>query len=132
MPAIPAPVHSDDDVRAFFERIVVTQREPWVAELDGDVVGLLVLDGDDVDQLYVEPGLTSQGIGTALLHHAKGLRPDGLHLWTFQSNTGARRFYERHGFDVVRMTDGDNEEGAPDVLYEWRPAPDGAGTSATR
>ena len=42
-------------------------------------------------------------------------------LWTFQSNHGARRFYERHGFVAVQHTDGDNEEGAPDVRYEWRP-----------
>lgn len=32
---------------------------------------------------------------------------------------GARRFYERHGFVVVDATEGDNEEGAPDVCYQW-------------
>ena len=52
---------------------------------------------------------------------AKRERPQGLQLWAFQSNTGARRFYERHGFVEVRRTDGrDNEEGAPDVLYRYR------------
>jgi GNAT superfamily N-acetyltransferase len=46
----------------------------------------------------------------------------GLRLWTFQKNEGARRFYERHGFDVVEMTDGaGNEEHEPDVLYAWTP-----------
>jgi hypothetical protein len=35
---------------------------------------------------------------------------------------GARRFYERHGLSVVRLTDGEgNEERAPDALYAWRP-----------
>ena len=53
-----------------------------------------------------------------LLAVAKRERPDGLRLWTFASNTGAQRFYERHGFVAVRRTDGrDNEERAPDVLY---------------
>jgi hypothetical protein len=43
-------------------------------------------------------------------------------LWTFQTNTGARRFYERHGFVAVDETDGSaNEERAPDVRYAWRP-----------
>jgi hypothetical protein len=31
----------------------------------------------------------------------------------------ARRFYERHGFVAEATTDGDNEEGAPDVRYRW-------------
>ena len=39
----------------------------------------------------------------------------------FQKNEGARRFYERHGFTAVEWTDGDNEEGAPDVRYRWTP-----------
>ncbi|MBA3264774.1 MAG: hypothetical protein H0T14_00160 [Nocardioidaceae bacterium] len=32
---------------------------------------------------------------------------------------GARRFYERLGFVAVQWTDGDNEERALDVRYEW-------------
>lgn len=48
--------------------------------------------------------------------------PDGFVLWTFQKNEGARRFYERHGFRVVKLTDRrDNMEQEPDVQYEWRP-----------
>jgi hypothetical protein len=52
---------------------------------------------------------------------AKRERPLGLRLWTFQANAGARRFYERHGFGATEFTAGDNEEGAPDIRYEWRP-----------
>ena len=65
------------------------------------------------------PGLDRTRLGTRLLDVAKAERPAGLDLWAFQSNTGARRFYERHGFTAVAMTDGDNEEGAPDVRYRW-------------
>jgi len=55
-------------------------------------------------------------------HVAKRERPDGLRLWTFASNTGAQRFYERHGLRLVEETDGSrNEERTPDALYEWRP-----------
>jgi GNAT superfamily N-acetyltransferase len=119
--SIPAGVHDDDDVRDHFASHIVEACELWVADHDGALAGILVLDGGFVDQLYVEPGLTGRGIGSALLAVAKRERPQGLRLWTFQSNTGARRFYERHGFVEVRRTDGrDNEERAPDVLYAYR------------
>jgi ribosomal protein S18 acetylase RimI-like enzyme len=80
----------------------------------------MVLDGDWVDQLYVDPELTGREIGSRLLAVAKRERPRGLRLWAFASNTGARRFYERHGFIEVDRTDGHrNEEGAPDILYVY-------------
>ncbi len=118
-PAIPASVHPDDDVHEHFATTVLPSCETWVAEADGAIVGMLVLHGSWVDHLYVGPGRTGQGIGTRLLTHAKDQRPDGLDLWAFQSNTGARRFYEREGFTAVEETDGDNEEGEPDVRYRW-------------
>jgi GNAT superfamily N-acetyltransferase len=118
---IPAPAHDDDDVRAWFASHVVPDTELWVAMADtGLPVGIFVLDGDWVDQLYVEPAMTSQGIGAELLRMAQRQRPSGLRLWTFASNVGAQRFYARHGFVVTARTDGrDNEEGAPDILYAW-------------
>jgi ribosomal protein S18 acetylase RimI-like enzyme len=63
-------------------------------------------------------------MGTALLDHAKARRPDGLALWVFQMNTPAQLFYEAHGFVAVRATDGDNEEGAPDLRYVWGSHPE--------
>jgi GNAT superfamily N-acetyltransferase len=118
--SIPAGVH-DDDVRGYFASHIVEDCELWIAGDDGALAGILVLDGEFVDQLYVEPDLTGRGIGSALLAVAKRERPQGLRLWAFQTNTGARRFYERHGFVAVRQTDGrDNEERAPDVLYTYR------------
>ncbi len=122
VPQIPAPVHDDDEVRAYFQQVVLPKREVWLAE-DGDsVVAVLVLDDDWVDQLYVEPGRTGEGIGRQLISWAKGCRPDGLRLWTFEANLEARRFYEREGFAAIGSTPGDNEEGAPDVCYEWSPS----------
>jgi GNAT superfamily N-acetyltransferase len=118
-PAIPPSVHPDDDVHDYFATTVLPMCETWVAEEDGTLVAILVLKDRWVDHLYVDAGLTGRGIGTRLLDHAKARRPDGLDLWAFQSNTGARRFYERHGFVAVEETDGDNEEGAPDVRYRW-------------
>ena len=120
MPAVPAPVHDDEDVRRWFREHVFARCEVWLAEQDGRVVGLLVLESDWVDQLYVEPTETGRGIGSELLGVAKRERPAGLRLWTFEANDGARRFYERHGFVATERTDGSgNEERAPDVLYAW-------------
>jgi GNAT superfamily N-acetyltransferase len=119
--AIPAPVHDDEEVREWFASHVVRDTELWVAEEPaGRLAGILVLDGEWLDQLYVEPAMTGRGIGTQLVALAKRERPEGLRLWTFASNTRAQRFYERHGFVATRRTDGrDNEERAPDILYVW-------------
>jgi GNAT superfamily N-acetyltransferase len=116
LPRIP-----DDDRPGLGQRFV-ERHEVWVLEAGGDVVGFTGLDPGMVAHLYVDPESQNNGAGTELLEHAKGLQPSGLQLWTFQKNEGARRFYERHGFRVVKLTDGaENMEREPDVLYAWRP-----------
>ena len=99
--------------------------EVWVAEEDGQLLGFLGIEhstnlrGPVLEKLYVEPAEQNRGIGSALLDKAKELRPDELYLWVFQENP-ARRLYERHGFELVRLTDGaDNMEREPDALYRW-------------
>lgn len=120
IPAIPAPVHSDEDVHEFFATVVLPERETWVIDDDrGEIVALLVLEPGWIDQLYVDPRHTGRGLGSRLLDVAKAVYSDGLDLWTFTANTRARRFYERHGFVAIGSTEGHNEEGAPDVRYHW-------------
>ena len=71
-----------------------------------------------IHQLYVLPGWNGKGIGANLLQHAHRTLPTPIHLYTFQQNAGARRFYERHGYTAVAFTDGQgNEEKCPDVRY---------------
>ena len=125
VPRMPPPVHTAEEDRAWLADQLAGERETWLAERDGRVVGLMLLEDDWVHSLYVRPGLTGRGIGTTLLDLAKSLRPGGLQLWVFESNTGARRLYERHGFVAVEHTDGaGNEERAPDVRMVWsRPQP---------
>jgi ribosomal protein S18 acetylase RimI-like enzyme len=107
----------------------IDRDEVWVAE-DGEVVGFIGLNDDELSHIYVDPDLQSRGIGSALLDQAKSLRPERIQLWVFQKNDGARRFYERHGFELVRLTDGaGNMEKEPDALYEWRPSPGPAGAA---
>ena len=99
--------------------------ELWVAEEDGRLLGFLGIEQSTnlgapvLEKLYVEPSEQNRGVGTALLDQAKALRPDELYLWVFQKNA-ARRLYERHGFELVKLTDGaDNMEREPDALYRW-------------
>ena len=119
IPSMPPPVHADDEVRSWFATVVLRRRETWVVEVRGAIAAALVLLPGWIDQIYVDPDHTGCGLGTRLVDLAKSLNPEGLDLWTFESNVGARRFYERHGFAAVAATAGDNEEGAPDVRYHW-------------
>jgi len=114
-------LHGDEDYRVFV-RGLLEKSEVWVAEDEGRIVGMSALSGDLLDQLYVHPDAQGRGAGSALLDKAKERRPDGFTLWVFQQNEPARRFYERRGFRLVKLTDGsENEEKTPDALYEWRP-----------
>jgi GNAT superfamily N-acetyltransferase len=120
-PAVPRRVHSDDEVLQWFETVVFPATGVWVAaDGDGETVGVTVLADGWLEQLYIVPEWTAAGLGSRMLSVAKEQNPSGLMLWTFQSNMGARRFYERHGFTAVEETEGSsNEEGAPDVRYHW-------------
>ena len=79
-PAIPLPVHSDEEVRAWFADVVLATKEVWVTEVGGTVVALLVLDDDWVDQLYVAPGHTASGSARSSwrLPSRSGLRGSGF------------------------------------------------------
>jgi GNAT superfamily N-acetyltransferase len=115
--------HASDDVRSWVANQLVPTGAVTVAEHQGKVVGVLAisrLDGVSwIDQMYVRPGWVGRGVGTKLLEHAHRQLPRPIRLYTFQANAGARRFYERHGYGAIELTDGQvNEERCPDVLYE--------------
>jgi ribosomal protein S18 acetylase RimI-like enzyme len=120
------PPVPEEHVPLIADDLFSRHEDVWLAEEDGLPVGFLAIrrsrtEGWEVlEKLYVEPEAQSRGIGTVLLDQAKALRPDGLHLWVFQKNIGAIRFYERHGFRLVKLTDGtENMEHEPDALYAW-------------
>jgi GNAT superfamily N-acetyltransferase len=115
----PAPLHTDDEVREWFASVLGSDPGLWVIAPGDRPVALLVLEGDWINHLYVDPPWRGQGLGSMLITLAKELHPQRLDLWTFQSNTAARRFYERHGFVAIDTTNGQNEEHAPDVHYRW-------------
>ena len=112
-------LHSDEETRAFIGGVALS-KETWVADRDGKVVGFAVVDGGWLEHLYVHPSRFNTGTGDKLFARVTAQHPQGFQFWAFQANTGARRFYERHGCALVRLTDGaDNEEKLPDALYVW-------------
>jgi GNAT superfamily N-acetyltransferase len=119
---IPPSLHDDENLHWWMREVFLPNAEVWFAVEDGRVLGLLGLQHEDwLEQLYVVPEAQGLGVGSALVDLAKQLRPRGLQLWAYESNTAAHRFYEGRGFVAVEFTDGaTNEEHAPDRRYVWR------------
>ncbi|MEL6682461.1 MAG: GNAT family N-acetyltransferase [Pseudomonadota bacterium] len=116
-PYIPPP-HTREEDRDFVAGLVTSQ-DVVVAVNRAQIQGVIARDETKIRQLYLSKNARSKGTGTALLNHIKA-KTEQLKLWCFQANTGARRFYERHGFVAEQFTDGaDNEEHLPDIRYVW-------------
>lgn len=98
----------------------IEESEVWVAVCEARILALLAINEDSVEQLYVDPTVQREGIGTALLDFAKSRSPDRLGLHTHQSNVSARAFYEAAGFRAVEFGISPAPESEPDVRYEWR------------
>ncbi|MEV6162680.1 GNAT family N-acetyltransferase [Streptomyces sp. NPDC052052] len=120
MPYLPK-VHSDEDTLAWMTHVVLPGTTVWVAESGtGEVLGFASVDGTELEHLYLRPDVRRRGIGSSLLARVRESAPEELTLYAFQRNTGARAFYERHGFTAVAFDDGSrNEEREPDVRYRW-------------
>ncbi len=115
-------VHPPEDVMRHYFEYVLRHCEVTVAEVDGRVLGFLTLDSEGlIAGFYLAPELRGHGLGHRMLAGVKARATGRLTLWTFVANDGARRFYAREGFVEVARTGGDNEEGLPDLLLEWRP-----------
>ena len=113
-------IHTPAEDLAFIRGLVLPRQQVTVAEAGEEIVGFIAVSGDWVEQLYLDPVWTGQGIGSRLLTQATAAL-SVVKLYCFQANTGARRFYERHGFVAESFGDGTgNEEGLPDVLYVRR------------
>lgn len=122
MPYAPSP-HPDDDVQRWVREELLPAGGVTLACRGQEVIGVLAVRQTDeagwIEQLMLDPAEVGHGIGQRLLAHALSLLRPPVRLYTFQANTGSRRFYERHGFVAVAFGDGSgNEERCPDVLYE--------------
>ena len=99
-----------------------------MASLDGAIVGSVhvsPVESPEYDAqligMQVEPHLTGSGIGGLLMRSALGfIREQGferVELGVIAGNSGARRFYEAHGWVLVR-TFSKGVEGVPVTVYE--------------
>jgi ribosomal protein S18 acetylase RimI-like enzyme len=84
-----------------------------VAEQSGEVVGFINTERLDngryeVTRLYVDPEIRSKGVGSCLLAETLDtLRNRGVQevlVNAFGDNRAGRRFYERHGFELIEDT----------------------------
>ncbi|MDJ0341659.1 GNAT family N-acetyltransferase [Streptomyces sp. H10-C2] len=126
MPYLPPQKRSLEEVTWWVENIVLTEGRAWLAvDGSGEVLGYAALEGDMLEQLYLRPAARRRGVGSVLLGEVMRHSPDGLSLHVFQANTGARAFYERHGFTVLDTNDGSrNMENLPDMTMRWIPGAD--------
>ncbi|HUH13932.1 MAG TPA: ribosomal protein S18-alanine N-acetyltransferase [Longimicrobiales bacterium] len=102
--------------------------EAWVAERAGRIAGYavfwVVLDEAELGDIAVDEELRGAGIGAMLLEHvarrvaARGVRK--LFLEVRVSNEGARRLYERHGFETTAVRRGYYLEPVEDALVMAR------------
>jgi len=118
-PAIPPSVHDDEvELAPYLASLLDQGAEVVLAEEAGELLGVMVVHGTVIEQLAVATEAQANGIGRQLIHFALSRITQPMTLWTFQSNTAAQGFYLHLGFTEIARTDGDNEEGEPDVCFQ--------------
>jgi len=81
--------------------------ELWlIDDAQGRAAGFLVMDGEMIDALFVDPAMHGQGFGTALLEHALALAPGAL-VEASEQATNALPFYEARGFVRIGRSETD-------------------------
>ena len=119
IPGYDTSLHSASEYEAFYIEKVLPAGSVWGAFAGDALRGHLALLPGWIDHLYVDPDFHRRGIGSALVRLAQREQPE-LRLYTFQSNIAGRALYEKHGFQIEELTDGQrNEEKMPDMTYCW-------------
>jgi putative acetyltransferase len=109
--------------RAGIDRMVAEQFLPnvplWLA-VDGTdrPQGFLVMDGEMIDALFVDPAVQGRGIGTALVDHALSLAPNAL-VDASEQASNAVPFYESRGFVRTGRAETD-PQGRPYPVIHFR------------
>lgn len=124
------PIEASED--RWGEMLANPATATWVWDQGGPVAGFATVgpsrdddaagDTGELYAIYVDPHAQGAGLGTVLLARAvEGLRERGWQratLWTFEANSLARRFYERHGWVPEPESAGLHaEDWAPSIRY---------------
>ncbi len=91
--------------RDYFEHRLDLYPQLLVAEEVGHIVGFAAWAGGYIDALFIRPRWRNQGVGERLLAGVEQrIAAAGLpiaSLFAFVGNDGAKRFYERHGWQII-------------------------------
>jgi DNA-binding MarR family transcriptional regulator/GNAT superfamily N-acetyltransferase len=99
----------------------------WIAEIDGENVGSIILakDSDSVARirlLLLDPKARGVGLGSRLVDECIGFARDAgytkITLWTHRVLTAARHIYQKAGFRLMR-TEEHQSWGKPVVSEHW-------------
>ena len=99
--------------RAEIDAMVAEQFLPnaelWLATGDDErPIGFLVMDGTEIDALFVDPAFHGQGYGTFLLDQALALSPNAT-VDASEQATNALPFYLSRGFRIVGRSETDGQ-----------------------
>lgn len=99
---VPDGLTSARTLEAFHQRTPARVADTTVAEVDGRLVGFIMVAGDEVEQVFVDLDSHGSGVAAPLLAEAErqvaAAGYDVAWLAVVTGNARARRFYEKHGW----------------------------------
>ena len=99
---VPNGLTAGRNLAAFHERTPARVGDTTVAVLDDEVVGFIMIDRDEVEQVFVDPTRHGSGVASLLLDEAERQVAAGGYdvawLAVAIGNTRARAFYEKRGW----------------------------------
>jgi RimJ/RimL family protein N-acetyltransferase len=96
---------------------------PFLVEADGEVIGTLVVGGDELYAIYVHPDWWGSGAGQLLLDQAHALLAETCEeatLTCLVDNPRARRFYERNSWELGETLVEPHFGGVPTAVCRYR------------
>ena len=116
------PLAHNNDERADYGRWLLEHTSVTMIQSNGRVIGFLALEKHTIQALYIKKDFQGLGFGQAAIRFVQKHFQE-LGLWVLQSNIDAQRFYQRLGFQLVEISDGqDNDYNLPDIFYSWKAA----------
>ncbi len=90
-------LHTPERQKEYLEAAMAKGAQLYML-IDEKPVGIVSVQGDLIENLYVLPHEQNKGYGTQLLTFALGQCAGAPRLWILSTNQGARQLYERNGF----------------------------------
>ena len=98
---VPSALLPHRTLRHFRERVPPRLQATTVATIGSAIVGFVVVQDDEIEQVYVAEGTRGSGVAEALLARGERIvaeRHDRAWLAVVAGNARARRFYQRNGW----------------------------------